>query len=470
MPQIHSAIAFSLRVLWRGLALPSCDQPGKKPWTSKKYVFHWHKKKTHVFSPSCSLSLSYIYHICVLTNVSSSMPFITAEAISLEELVPWKSRFCPFKPGKNAQRTRSTIVEHTALVSIRFSFSLFPLHPGESPQAIRILLFLNYTNNQSKGEKKSCENVFRISSWRCFLVLLSPGTVHGQPCVYDPPHTANQENAGHAMWAGNIPVKFQNLPWWQGSFSFENLKLWGRGESPISRPKRHLFLPSGDGAISGGTDYWGRVFSGKAGGVIISLQTFIQTSVELFDFFLSQGFSSCSRILSSYLIPQQLPHLPWRTDEIRRREWPQLSRILPLPALRPRVLTRAFRAVTLRGAGCPTGIWDPAVPTPTSMELPESLGSRGRAPLSKEPQTVCTISDRRPRSQPGAWRPFSSQPEPNEICTSHNLSSQTRWHLPIHIFVFLRGADLKKREKKSSNGEKRISKHSQRTLCVSALH
>lgn len=93
---------------------------------------------------------------------------ITAEAISLEELVPWKSRFCPFKPGKNAQRTRSTIVEHTALVSVRFSFffslSLFPLHPGESPQAIRILLFLNYTNNQSKGEKKSCENVFRISS------------------------------------------------------------------------------------------------------------------------------------------------------------------------------------------------------------------------------------------------------------------------------------------------------------------
>lgn len=64
-----------------------------------------------------------------------------------------------------------------------------------------------------------------------------------------------------------------------------------------------------------------------------------------------------------------------------------------------------------------------------------------------------------PRSQPGAWRPFSSQPEPNEICPSHNLSSQTRWHLPIHIFVFLRGTDLKKRKKKkSSNGEKRVFK------------
>lgn len=72
----------------------------KKPWRSKKYVFHWHKEKTHVFSPSCSLSLSYLYHICILTNVSSSMPFIAAEAISLEELVPWKGRFCPFKPGK----------------------------------------------------------------------------------------------------------------------------------------------------------------------------------------------------------------------------------------------------------------------------------------------------------------------------------------------------------------------------------
>ena len=162
--------------------------------------------------------------------MSSSMPFIAAEAISLEELVPWKGRFCPFKPGKMHKGPVPPLWStlHWSLLDFPFFPSLFPLHPGESPQAIRILLLLNYTNNQSKGERKSCENVFRISSWWCFLVLPSSRTVHGRPCLYDPPHTVNLENVGHAIWTGNIPVKFQNLPWWQGSFSFENLKLCGR--------------------------------------------------------------------------------------------------------------------------------------------------------------------------------------------------------------------------------------------------
>ena len=33
------------------------------------------------------------------------------------------------------------------------------------------------------------------------LVLVPPSsrTVHGQPCLYDPPHTVNLENVGHAI-------------------------------------------------------------------------------------------------------------------------------------------------------------------------------------------------------------------------------------------------------------------------------
>ena len=54
MPQIHFAIAFSLRVLWRGLALPSCDQPGKNPGGPRNMFFIDIRRK-----PMFSLPLAY---------------------------------------------------------------------------------------------------------------------------------------------------------------------------------------------------------------------------------------------------------------------------------------------------------------------------------------------------------------------------------------------------------------------------
>lgn len=120
--------------------------------------------------------------------------------------------------------------------------------------------------------------------------------------------------------------------------------------------------------------------------------------------------------------------------------------------------------------GC--GLWLPhrdtgsMVPTPTSMELTWVFGQPGsRAPLEGAPGGLHNFKTRRPGSQPGAWRPFSSQPEPNR-----NLRVTTQFPDQVasthsHL-CFFEGSRFKRRGKKSSNGEKRVSKHIPSGPCV----
>ena len=86
-------------------------------------------------------------------------------------------------------------------------------------------------------------------------------------------------------------------------------------------------------------------------------------------------------------------------------------------------------------------IWGPAVPTPPPCNLPR-LWAAGveHVPLRRRPRRFAQLqTDVR----------FFSQPETNEIFKSHKLSSQTRWRLPVHIFVFLKGIDLKEKTKQN---------------------
>ena len=62
MPQIHSVIAFSLRVLWRGLALPSCGQPGKNPGGPRNMFSIDIRRK-----PTFSLPLAhFLFHVFII--------------------------------------------------------------------------------------------------------------------------------------------------------------------------------------------------------------------------------------------------------------------------------------------------------------------------------------------------------------------------------------------------------------------
>lgn len=92
-------------------------------------------------------------------------------------------------------------------------------------------------------------------------------------------------------------------------------------------------------------------------------------------------------------------------------------------------------------------IWGPAAPTPPPWNLPR-LWAAGveHVPLRRSPRRFAQFQ---------ADVRFFSQPEANEIFRSHKLSSQTRWRLPVHIFVLLKGIDLKEGTKQNtSNGEK----------------
>lgn len=155
-----------------------------------------------------------------------------------------------FYTRKNAQRTRTTTADHIARVSIRVSssfFSFFSSGDDESPQAIRILLFLNYSNNQNVSERKS-PNFPTISLW-CLLERwnIAP-RLPWRTSRCDPPHIADLENEVPAIRAGSIPVITSKsalvtntrdseetpraLPFRPplfGSFSCKYLKLGGRG-------------------------------------------------------------------------------------------------------------------------------------------------------------------------------------------------------------------------------------------------
>lgn len=95
----------------------------------------------------------------------------------------------------------------------------------------------------------------------------------------------------------------------------------------------------------------------------------------------------------------------------------------------------------------PTAIWGSISPDTNVSEPADALGNWERALLSEGTQTAGKFRQRSPHSQPGTGRPVFYQPEPNEICTSQNLSSQIGWRLPVHVFVFLKGIDLKKERK-----------------------
>lgn len=95
--------------------------------------------------------------------------------------------------------------------------------------------------------------------------------------------------------------------------------------------------------------------------------------------------------------------------------------------------------------------WGPRVRT-ASTELSEALGGWQSAPLRGSRGGLHGSETEGPRSQPGTGRPLFSQPEPNEICPSQNLSAQTGWRPPVHVFGFLTGIDLKG-EKKPEQGE-----------------
>ncbi|XDB50082.1 hypothetical protein AB1E18_003652 [Capra hircus] len=63
-------------------------------------------------------------------------------------------------------------------------------HSGESPQAIRILLFLNYTNNQSKEVRLLVQAVCKLRPLRAVLISRLRGVQHWEPQIlhaFEPP-------------------------------------------------------------------------------------------------------------------------------------------------------------------------------------------------------------------------------------------------------------------------------------------
>lgn len=122
--------------------------------------------------------------------------------------------------------------------------------------------------------------------------------------------------------------------------------------------------------------------------------------------------------------------------------FPPLSRVRPI---------NAFGAATSRSAGSVlrsfslltrTGIRGPAVQTQPPNPAQASGQLRSALLAEGPPERLHSPEPEIARSGP----PLFSQPGPNETCTRQDLSTQTRWRLLVHVFVFLffsKGIDLK---------------------------